>query len=481
MHRKALLVIIAISSILGVSLLTRGHIWGDDFASYVMQAESILDGSTNEFVEHNSFTIFESSNQIGPVAYPWGYPLILTPAYALKGNHPLTLKLPGVFFYAVFLACLFLLIKTRLSATESLLITALFAFNPLVLQFLDLIASDVPFLFFSTLTLLLMMQNERPNSWRYLALGVAIAGAFFIRTTGILLLASFIAVQFIELWRDKANHKTIKTVIVNSSIVVGAFGVLWIFYALVFPGGGESYFAQYQGFTMDTVGEFTTSYFHVFGQFFGESLIWKILYFVFLIFFLLGLCKRRRQDLVLILFFALWMLVLITWPFWQGPRFIFPLLPIFVYFVFVGMKSVIEKLPTKYSQTGQWVYYGFWCLIAMLFLFTSTRNAYINLQSGRAINGPYDSVSKEVYKYIQEETPADSVLVFFKPRAMRLMTDRDSILSTDCAGILKGDYLVLSRKVGDNQQVPPEKIDACNLPLNELFKNNRFIVYKVQK
>jgi hypothetical protein len=40
---------------------------------------------------------------------------------------------------------------------------------------------------------------------------------------------------------------------------------------------------------------------------------------------------------------------------------------------------------------------------------------------------------------------------------------------------------VLSRKVGKNQQIPPEEIDACNLPLNEALKNNRFIVYKVQK
>src|SRR4029078_435394 len=122
---------ISASLIIGAATLTRGHEWGDDFASYIMQAKSILNGTAHEFVEHNSFTIFESSNQIGPVAYPWGYPLILTPIYFLKGINPLALKLPGLFFYAGFLVCLYFLIRSRLTQAESLLYLCLFAFNPL--------------------------------------------------------------------------------------------------------------------------------------------------------------------------------------------------------------------------------------------------------------------------------------------------------------------------------------------------------------
>jgi hypothetical protein len=172
---------------------------------------------------------------------------------------------------------------------------------------------------------------------------------------------------------------------------------------------------------------------------------------------------------------------LITWPSWQGPRFIFPLLPIFIYFTFQGMKFVLSKLPASTMQIGRWILYGFWSVVAVIFLVNSSLSAYTNLQAGRVINGPYDAVSKEVYDFIKAETPADSVIVFFKPRAMRLMTDHDSFLSTDCDSILKGDYLVLSRKVEANLQIPPEQIDTCNLPLNQVLKNNRFIVYEIQK
>src|SRR5215208_1274607 len=169
MRNPLLAAIIVVSMIIGAATLTRGHEWGDDFASYIMQTESVWHGDTDNFVEHNSFTIFQSSNQIGPVAYPWGYPLILMPAYALKGIHPLALKLPGLFFYAGFLICLYLLLTRRLTQIESLLITGLFAFNPLLIQFLDQILSDIPFLFFSTLALL-VMTDSRPRTNRQLVL-----------------------------------------------------------------------------------------------------------------------------------------------------------------------------------------------------------------------------------------------------------------------------------------------------------------------
>ena len=63
-----LICIIVLSLLLGLAVLNRGHDWGDDFASYIMQAKSIWTGTMPEFVEHNRFTITQSSIVIGPVA-----------------------------------------------------------------------------------------------------------------------------------------------------------------------------------------------------------------------------------------------------------------------------------------------------------------------------------------------------------------------------------------------------------------------------
>jgi 4-amino-4-deoxy-L-arabinose transferase-like glycosyltransferase len=318
-----------------------------------MQAGSIVNGRMGEFVEHNRFTILESSSQIGPITYPWGYPLILAPVYAVKGIHPLALKLPGLVFFAGFLFCLYLLMRTRLKQLESILLVSLFAFCPLLIGFLDQILSDIPFLFFSTLALLLMLREESLQAGSAILLGCAMAAAFFIRTTGILLLLSFLLLEAWLAWLYRHDPEAVRKRGRNMLVATGAFVLLWILYALLFPGGGESYFAQYRDFTIRNALENAWQYFLVFGQFFGENAIWKIVYYFLFPFFLLGAWTRRRQDLVFILFFVIWMLLLITWPSWQGPRFIFPLLPIFVYLTFQGMKTAAEKLPAQYERYGQ--------------------------------------------------------------------------------------------------------------------------------
>lgn len=479
MQNRLLFVIVIISLIIGVSTLRRGHEWGDDFASYIMQAQSIANGTTSEFVEHNAITIFQSSIRIGPVAYPWGYPLLLTPVYFLKGVNPLALKLPSLFFYVGFLIVLYLVLIKRLSSTESLLLIALFAFNPLLLQFLDQIASDIPFLFFSTLSLYLITK-EKPAFMDSILIGASIFFASFIRTTGVILLLIFLIMEIYSMIASRAKPDTRRQFLMDLLVTSGVFAVLWLFNILLFPGGSESYFAQYEGFSWKTVTSLSSAYFSVFSLFFGEGTPWKILYYVLVASFLLGAWHKRREEPVFLLFFVLWMLVHITWPYWQGPRFIFPLLPVFIYFSFQGMKFLLGKLSGNFHNQGLWFLYSSWLVIACIFLFISSRNAYDNLQNGRSINGPFDPYSREVYNYIKGKTPAESIVVFFKPRVMRLMTDRDAIMSMECDRIPKGDYLVLSRKVGRNQQIPPEDIDACNLPLYEVFKNTRFIIYQIR-
>ena len=481
LRNPLLIIILLLSMVIGSSHLTRGHEWGDDFASYIMQAKSIWDGDMKSFITRNSITIYQSSSQIGPVAYPWGYPLILSPVYAIKGISPLGFKLPGLVFFTGFLICFYLLMRTRLTNTESLLIVSLFAFNPLLLDFLDQILSDIPFLFFSTLALLLIVIENKQDIIHYVLLGVVIAFAFFIRTTGLLLLISFLAVEVFKLWRPRTTHESTSGTLTNILVAFTTFGALWAVYSFLFPGGSESYFDQLAGFKFEAVLPSLLSYLQLFSLFFGISIIWKYLSSLLFIFFLVGFWIRRKDDVVFIIFFLLWMILLVIWPIWQGPRFIFPLLPIFIYFAFQGMKSFIKKFSDKYHQIGQKILYVFWLSIACIFLFNAAINAYANLRNNRSINGPFDPYSVEVYDFIKQKTPANSLIIFFKPRAMRLMTDHDAIAITECEGIPLGDYLILSRKVGENLQIPPEDIDSCNLPLDEVYRNRRFIIYEILK
>ena len=481
MKNKILIGILIISLFVGTGTLRRGHEWGDDFAWYILQAKSILKGTTEEFMRQSEFTNTQSTTHVGPLAYPWGYPLILVPVYAVREISPLGLKLPGLFFYAGFLICLYMLTKNRLTRTESLILISLFAFNPMLIQFEDQILSDIPFLFFSTLALTLMVQDNKRGRLQYALIGVVIFLTTFIRATGILLLGSLLIVEFFRFWRNIGNREIVKEIILNSFTACFVFAALWAVNLLLFPSGGESYLSQYAGLTMGTVKGFAVSYFNVFAHFFGRTQGWTYLYYVLFGFFLFGAWVRRKDETIFIYFAILWMLVHITYPYWQGARYIFPILPMFIYFTFWGMKTIIARLPVKYHLAGERLHYGFWILIAGIFLFTASANAVVNLQGGRNISGPFDPFSIEVYDYIKEKTPADSIVVFFKPRVMVLMTGHDTIMSMECDRILLGDYLVLSRKVGDNQQIPPEDIKSCGLPLEQVLKNQRFIIYRILK
>lgn len=482
-----LALILLASALLGSSVLTRGHFWGDDFAAYIGQAQSILQGEMDRFVARNGFTVSQSSreegHQMGPAAYPWGFPLMLVPVYALAGLSPLALKMVGLLAYLGFLLVFFFLVRSRLPVAESLLSVSLFAFNPELLRFLDNILSDIPFLFLSTLAVLLAdLYVHAPEARRRQALaalsGAAIFAAFFVRTQGVILLGSLLLFQGIRFLRQSESRREI---VMDSLIITAVFGVLWAASSLVFPSGQSSYLALYQDFSFHTFKGNLFSYSRLFREFFATLPAQSLFFAIFVVLFFIGLAARCKADLFFVLYAALYLLVLWTWPEWQGYRFLFPLLPFFVYFALQGMYVTLQRIGKDQSAVMQKGIYAYLLLIAAFFAYHAGWNAYANLRDGREINGPFDPFSIETYDFIKNNTPPESVIVFFKPRAMRLMTGRDALALTSCERIPEGDYLALSKKVGENLQIPPEQIEECSLSLDKVFENRRFVVYQVLK
>ena len=43
----------------------------------------------------------------------------------------------------------------------------------------------------------------------------------------------------------------------------------------------------------------------------------------------------------------------------------------------------------------------------------------------------------------------------------------------------KEDYVVINFKWEDMGQIAPEEISSCATPLEELYKNRRFVIYKI--
>jgi len=406
---------------------------------------------------------------------------MLAPVYALAGLSPLALKLVVVLTYSGFLLVFYFLTNSRFSPTQSLLAVSLFAFNPELLLFLDSILSDIPFLFLSTLALLiadLYTRETLPKRRLMLAIitGLALFAAYFVRTQGLILLGSVLLFQGLHFL---GQRKIRRQLVCDSMVILVTFVIMWGISSPFFPGGQTSYLALYEGFRMEILTGNITSYSGLFSEFFASLTGQDLIFATFVILFFIGLITRYKTDLLFVLYAALYLAVLWTWPEWQGYRFIFPLLPLFIYFSFQGIRYCLSRLPKKGLRGTRIFVYTTLMIFCAVFIFLSTSTALGNLQAGREINGPFDPVSRETYEFIKNETPSGSILVFFKPRAMRLMTDRISLASTDCERMSLGNYLVLSKKVGENLQIPPERIDECNLPLERVFQNRRFIVYEL--
>ena len=469
-----LTIILTMTLVISFSILNNGHSWGDDFASYVMQSKSILDGTMEKFIEHNTFTITRSSSQLGPIAYPWGTPLILSPFYAMCGVNPICLKIPNLISYIAFLIVYFLLLRRYFTVTESLLAISLFSFNFTMLSFLNNIGSDIPFMFVSTTFIFLVnsyhdMNLQENSTLYYITVGVVCFIAFFIRTLGVLFLVSFLLYQVILFFQAKRSQDIVKGAI----IPIFSFTVLVLIASLIFPDGQSSYFAQYAGFRQDTIGQNFIGYVRELVMFFPTVPISKPLYVFFVLFFTLGMWIQGKKDVFFVLFMGVYFGFLLTWPEWQGIRFIFPLLPLFFYFALQGWKIIftLSKLDSKMPVLT------ILSIVSLFFLSNSLIAAYVSLRANREIDGPFDSYSMELYSFIKDESPSDSIIVFFKPRAMRLMTGRDSISSTDCDLMKVGNYIVINKAARDYLQIPQEKVGSCNLLLKLVFQNKMFIVY----
>src|SRR5690348_3895611 len=78
--------------------------WGDDFAQYIHQADNILSGKPQN---ETGYIFNENFPTYSPKVYPPGFPILLTPVIAIKGNSIFHLNLYITVFLFLFALLLF--------------------------------------------------------------------------------------------------------------------------------------------------------------------------------------------------------------------------------------------------------------------------------------------------------------------------------------------------------------------------------------
>ena len=500
--------LIIFSGVLGYATLTKGQSWGDDFASYIMQAQSVVEGNPNKFVEENGFTIVNSSQLLGPVAYPWGMPVLLAPLYRVFGPNMLALKSLNVVLYVLFLASIAFFLSDRHSDIFLLLFISFFALNPTMLSSLNAVLSDIPFLFFSTTTVFFIGRvviERRPlisDLADHLLLGILFAVSFFIRTNGVLLILTAVGVQCVKILQlalvDKTANRNMVSLINSFLLSVTKFdwrtvsirvspyatfvGLTLIWYR-IFPQSEVSRLSYFTSLSLGMLYQHVMYYFELPRTFFYAASYSYIIYGATFPFLLAGMVKSAYRDYHILLYAFFTVLLYLFYPFTGGLRLFFPLLPFYIHFVFLGINWYCKAFEGVWTRIVQGLVVCLLAVVALYFLRFSTQNAFANILVHRNVSsGPFAETSHDMFSFIRENTPEDSVVVFFKPRAMRMLTNRRSVQVDNPHNLTLGSHLCieLGNDAG-NLQLSDGTVQQLleDQKLHLIYQNSDFRLYRI--
>ncbi len=458
-HNRLLILILAISMMLASLSLTSGHSWGDDFAAYILQACSLVDGRIVDNIESNRFTIESSTYILGPVLYPWGYPILIAPIYAAFGLSLIAYKILNIFIYLLFLICVYFIFEDRLDPIARLVMLGVLGFSPTMLAFQDHILSDLPYLFFCTLSVLWMDRwsklandsNRAKNSaniWRALGLGAVCFVACYIRTSGIILLFTLLAAQILNrtcfgmAYRRRGNAFPDAGWAFIQWIPYLVFGLLLALSSGLLPRSGDEYIGQAlnaRGWVqLKNIGLYALLPSTIWHSWTENSLPNLLIGLPLLTVAATGILKNWRKDWLFLIYGFFSLILLFAYPIYQGFRFILPLLPFYLYFLFKGFSKLGQDLSERLGKGWLTIPHSLYGMILLILFVQATIQTAHNLANGREKPGPFDPISQQMFETIAQKAKPDDVVVFFKPRLMRLLTGREILrgaeLRSSCQG-----------------------------------------------
>ncbi|HMP73585.1 MAG TPA: glycosyltransferase family 39 protein [Kiritimatiellia bacterium] len=434
---------------LGTASLTQGHDWGGDFAQYVHQAKSMVDQRVGEFLAENRKMMGESSRAPGPVAYPWGWPFLLSLIYRVRGVDWLAMKGLVVGFHTVTILVIYLGLTKTLGRGGAFLIGLGLSVNPFLVSFLNQVMADIPFAFFSSLALLMIWAHEREPSGRPLpfcqgiVLGCLIGFALLFRSNGILLLMCLALVQLRRVFLPErlgagtrwdwagTLRRTLAWPVSMALILpyVVAFSLVGMV-GWVYPEGGASHVDRLSSISLVTLSRNI--------QYYGSLLLvifegvpgrhaWFLLMMVFAI---LGGCFRIRTSLSVVSYVGLTYVLYMVWPgSFQGMRHLLPVLPFVAYLALAGFQEAVTRLPGTLQSMMIWGGRGIGIYLVAWMGTISMSNAIANLEARRsAPEGPFTSEAQAMFDAVLHALPSHHRVIFFKPRVFHLMTGQPAII-----------------------------------------------------
>jgi hypothetical protein len=230
---------------------------------------------------------------------------------------------------------------------------------------------------------------------------------------------------------------------------------------LLLPSGEGGYLQSLGAISLRTIKSNLLYYLGMPQNFFSAIPFFPLVFGATLPFFLTGLVKTIDRYYPMVIYGILTMGLNIFWPATQGLRFLLPIFPFYLFFLLMGMEWFIRAMEGIERKTVFAAAAGCVLLAAFFFSRQSMELALANFRNHREVaSGPFTPASQEMFNYIKTNTDPDSVIVFFKPRAMRLLTGRASLQWSNPSELPPGKYLCLYRNEDEGSQLSPSDIEA---------------------
>jgi 4-amino-4-deoxy-L-arabinose transferase-like glycosyltransferase len=415
-----------------------------DDAQYVVLAKSIAGGGP--------YGLVHPPDAVMPTRYPFGWPLLLAPAYALFGNFQ-SLKLVSLFFT---------LANTLLIAggwkylgfpgrSLGLATAALYAASPLVVGHARMVMSEPAFLFFVLLGLILTTQStsrgSRQSPVLSIGLGVTWMFAGYVRTIGFALapasalhlignrklpqlvsaafgLSASIAIVLIATplsWQDLVAVSEYRNQFVDPS----GWGQDQVSAAIpprVVQGLSAYAGSHVRDSLIPFVGGPTTQW--ILGEF-GLGFLPLFVSVLMLALILIGYASNIHEKGLLPthVYVPLYMAVTIVWP-WRGERFLYGVLPLLFAYLLIGGKALGARF---YKRVGDRKYLQRWVLrlgLSALVLLLSLQ-VIRSMLIDDSLNHVRDL--RVGTTWIKENTASDAVIIAEQAPAVHLYAERATI------------------------------------------------------
>lgn len=479
MSKKGHILIVASLIVLNgafyLATLRSGQRWGDDFAQYIQEAKDIV----NRTNYAKSYYIFDPLNpSVGPKVFPPGYPVLLSPVYAAFGLNLRAMKIENIAFFLGFMLVFYLFGRDGVTFPYVIAAVALVGFNPNIWDMKEEVISEFSYLFLLYLVLYIVHRASRiGNEEHSFAKFVLIAGLMFIcysiRSTGLFLVPAL-------LFADLARHRRLTRL---GLIVTGIFISLWVgFHFFSRADGGYLKMIQLAQIHQQGLWQNLKDYSWSLSVFWGQGISKPVRHVAFTIFTSLSafgyLLRLKRERGVAEFYVPMHFIITVVWPYTGGFRYLVPIIPLYVLYACVGTSELTQRIPWKSRQIA--------ITAAAILLIGIYADAYSKLNFGPITEGVGNVKTKELFQYVSNKTEPQSVLIFRKPKAMGLYTQRFTSAYPDDGddddiwryiGAIQASYVITSPIDDPNWS---EFIRRNQSKLNKVFVNPDFTVYALR-